>query len=293
MTAVVTEVPLCSPPDRNPRRPELETPPGAVDCHTHIFHSRYPLSPARGYTPVDSTLAEMLHMHRQLGVARVVFVQPSVYGIDNSAILDALAQVPDRGRAVVALDLDTSDDEIARLDDIGVRGIRLNLADKGGMPIPVDEIDTLAQRIRDLGWHLEFLFVPNDLADLAIRLRSLPVPVAIGHFGYVEAAHGIDYPPFRILLDLVAEGNTWIKLSAPYRLGVGDLPPWNEVVPLAQTLIATNPARMLWATDWPHPNKYGAVPNDADLIDQLARWAPDPELQRQILVDNPVGFYRF
>jgi predicted TIM-barrel fold metal-dependent hydrolase len=286
-------IPLCSPPDRNPRPPRFHAPLGAVDCHTHVFASNYRLAPVRGYTPPESTLADLMYMHDVLGVDRVVFVQPSVYGTDNSAVLDAMAQIPQRSRAVVAVAMSVTDSQLVDLDERGVRGVRLNLEDKGGMPIALDEIPMLAERVRELGWHLEFLFAPKDLGDLAPLLRSLPVPISVGHFGYTRAAAGIDYPPFRALVDLVAEGNTWVKLSAPYRLGVGDLPPWNEVVPLAQILIEANPGRMLWATDWPHPNKFGAVPNDADLIEQLERWVPDPALQEKILVDNPVALYRF
>ena len=289
----MSEIRVCLPPDRAPRRSRLELPPGAVDCHTHVFDSRYPMSPARGYTPPDSTLDDMLHMHRQIGIERVVFAQPSIYGTDNSAILDAMAQIPDVARAVVALDMSVSDGQLADLDRRGVRGVRLNLDNTGGMPIALDDVPRMAELIRPLGWHLEFLFAGQDLPDLVPLLRSLPVPVSIGHFGYMPADEGVMYPPFQALLELVSAGNTWVKLSAPNRLNVGDLPPWDEVVPLAQALIAVRPDRMLWASDWPHPNKYDAQPNDADLIEQLELWAPDPALRAQILVDNPTALYRF
>jgi predicted TIM-barrel fold metal-dependent hydrolase len=289
----VADIPLCSPPDRNPRQAAVRPPAGTVDCHVHVFAAEYPLSPARGYTPRDASLDELRHMHAQLGIDRAILVQPSVYGTDNSAVLDALAGRPDRARAVVALSLDVSDDDLADLDTRGVRGIRLNLADPGGMPISRNDIAVLASRIADLGWHLEFLFDPSELGELAPTLRSVPVPISIGHFGYVGAAAGVDSAPFRILCDLVAEGNTWLKLSAPYRLGVGDLPPWTEVAPLAEALVAVDSSRLLWATDWPHPNRFGPVPNDADLLEQFYDWVPDPGIRHQILVDNPAAFYRF
>jgi predicted TIM-barrel fold metal-dependent hydrolase len=161
------------------------------------------------------------------------------------------------------------------------------------MPIELDEIPTLAGRIAELGWHIEFLFAGQHLAELLPTLRAVQVPISIGHFGYMPAAEGVAYPPFRALVELVKEGNTWMKLSGPNRLGVGDLPPWDAVVPLALALIEANPERMLWATDWPHPNKFGDMPNDADLIEQLALWAPDPALRTRILVDNPASLYRF
>lgn len=291
--SMLSEIPTCLPPDRHPRRSSLELPPGSVDCHTHVFESRYPLSPDRGYNPPDSTLADMLAMHAQIGIERVVFAQPSVYGVDNSAILDAMAAIPDRARAVVAVDSDVTDEELVRLDGLGVRGVRLNLDNKGGMPIPLSAVPALAGRIARLGWHLEFLFKGEELPDLAGLFRSLPVPVSIGHFAYMPAGEGVDFPPFRLLLELLAEGSTWVKLSGPNRLRIGDLPPWPEAIPLAQAMIEVRPDRLVWASDWPHPNKYQAQPNDADLIEQLALWAPDPEVRRRILVDNPSVLYRF
>lgn len=289
----MSDIPECQPPDRNTRRSQLELPPGSVDCHTHIFDSGYPLSPSRGYTPPDSTLDDMLAMHAQLGIERVVFTQPSVYGTDNSAILDAMAEIPDRARAVVAVPTSVGDDELADLDRRGAKGVRLNLDNVGGMSLTLDDVPTLAGRISELGWHVEFLFAGKDLPGLLPLLRSLPAPVSIGHFGYMPAAEGVGHPPFQALLELVREGNTWVKLSAPNRLGVGDLPPWPAVVPMAHALIEANPDRMLWGTDWPHPNKFGDQPNDADLIEQMELWAPDPGMRRRILVDNPAELYGF
>ena len=289
----MSEIPTCLPPVRETRRAGLEVPSGSVDCHTHVFVPGYPLSPSRGYNPPDSTLEDMLSMHAQLGIERVVFTQPSVYGTDNSAILDAMAEIPDRARAVVALDMSVTEEELADLDRRGVRGVRLNLDNKGGMPIDMDEVPRMADRIAELGWHLEFLFAGPEFDDLVDLFRSLPVQISIGHFAYMPASEGVGYPPFQSLLRLVAEGETWIKLSGPNRLGVGDLPPWDEVVPMAHALIEANPDRMVWATDWPHPNKYEVQPNDADLLEQLELWAPDPDMRRRILVDNPVDLYRF
>jgi 2-pyrone-4,6-dicarboxylate lactonase len=289
----VAAIPVCKPPIRETRLPTIAIPPRATDCHTHVFESRYPMIPDRGYTPPDSSLSEMLAMHSRIGIERVVFTQPSIYGTDNSAILEAMDQIPDRARAVVAIDLSISDEELLELDRSGVRGVRLNLDNIGGMPIELDQVPVLAKRIAELGWHMEFLFAGRHFPELLPILRVLQVPISIGHFGYMPAAEGVAYPPFRALVDLAKEGNTWIKLSGPNRLGVGDLPPWDAVVPMAQALIEASPERMLWASDWPHPNKFGDMPNDADLIEQLALWAPDPALRTRILVDNPASLYRF
>jgi 2-pyrone-4,6-dicarboxylate lactonase len=289
----MTEIPICLPPVRDTRRARLTVPPGSVDCHTHVFVEGYPLSPERGYDPPQSTLDDMLAMHEMLGIERVVFTQPSVYGTDNSAILDAAARIPDRARAVVAVRGDVSDRELAELHQLGARGIRLNLDNVGGMPVELDEVPGLAKRVAGFGWHVEFLFAGPELPGLLPLLRSLDAPISIGHFGYMPAGEGVGYPPFQDLLGLVREGNTWVKLSGPNRLGVGDLPPWPEVVPMAQALIEAGPDRMLWATDWPHPNKFVEQPNDADLLEQLGLWAPDEEMRRRILVSNPTKLYGF
>jgi predicted TIM-barrel fold metal-dependent hydrolase len=161
------------------------------------------------------------------------------------------------------------------------------------MPIAMEEVPAMAARIADLGWHLEFLFLGEHLPDLVSLFQSLPVPVSIGHFAYMPAAAGVDFAPFRLLLGLMEEGNTWVKLSGPNRLRIGDLPPWPEAVPLAHALIEARPDRLVWASDWPHPNKYEAIPNDADMIEQLELWAPDAEMRKRILVDNPETLYRF
>ena len=288
-----SDIPECLPPDRYPRKAQLEVPPGSVDAHTHVFESRYPYSPHRGYTPPDSTLEDLLHMHRQLGIERVVFTQPSVYGTDNSAILDAMRRIPDRARAIIAVDMRVTDAALEHYDASGVRGIRLNLDNKGGMPIELRDVNRLSDRIKGLGWHLEFLFPGADLPELEPLFRSLSVPLSIAHFAYMPADPGVNNPPFQILLHLVREGNTWIKLSAPNRVSATPLPPYDDVLPMARALLEAMPDHMMWATDWPHPNKFDAQPNDADLLEVVEQWIPEPDLRRRILVDNPVALYRF
>ena len=289
----MTSIPVCLPPVRDTRKARLAVPPGSIDTHTHVFVDGYPLIPERGYDPPESNLDHMLAMHAALGIERVVLTQPSAYGTDNSAILDAVARMPNRARAVVALPGDVSDAQLEELHERGARGIRLNLDNVGGMPVELDEVPNLARRVASLGWHVEFLFAGHELPGLIPLLRSLEAPVSIGHFGYMPAAEGVDHEPFRTLVDLVADGNTWVKLSAPNRLGVGDLPPWPDVVPMAHALIEANPDRMLWGTDWPHPNKFVTQPNDADLLEQLELWAPDEAMRERILVTNPEHLYGF
>ncbi len=287
------EFPVCLPPDRDARQPRFVAPRGTVDCHTHVFESKYTLTEPRDYTPPDSTIEDLRRLHQRLGVDRVVLTQPSVYGVDNSAILDAMDDLGDSARCVVAVNQYITDQALQELDRNGVKGVRLNLDNIGGMPIELSELSVLAKRIADLGWHFEFLFHGSAIIELAPMIKSLSVPVSIGHFGYMSATEGTKSAAFKTLLSLVESGDVWVKLSAPNRLGVGDEAPWPEVIPLARHLIAANPDRLLWGTDWPHPNKFVAQPNDADLIEQIEHWAPDKETQHKILVDNPTKLYHF
>jgi len=287
----------CLPPDRSPRKPRVALPKGSIDTHVHVFEPGYALSPARGYTPPDSILADLRHLHATLGIERVVFTQPSIYGIDNAAILDAMAKLnketPNRARAVVALDMNFTEKQLAALDASGVRGVRLNTDNKGGMPIALGEIPELAARIRPFGWHLEFLFPGKDILELMPVFTALELPMSIAHFAYQPAAAGVGAPGFRALLELMRRGNTWMKISGANRVSRGDLPPYDDVRPMAQALIEAAPERIMWGTDWPHPNKYVVNPNDGDLVDAFGDWVADEAMRRKIMVATPAAFYRF
>ena len=287
----------CIAPDRNPRKPNMQLPAGTIDTHVHVFEERYPLSPDRGYNPPESTLADLKHLHATLGVERVVFTQPSIYGTDNSAILDGVAalnaETPDRARAVIAIDRDITDDELAAFDAAGARGIRLNTDNKGGMLVEFNEVPDLANRIAAFGWHIEWLFPGKDIIELMPVFRSISVPMSIGHFAYQPATAGINAPGFLALLELVREGNTWVKISGANRVSATDLPPYDDVKPMAHALIEANPDRIIWGTDWPHPNKYEVNPNDGDLVDAFGDWVPDQALRRKICVETSAAFYRF
>lgn len=293
----MSEIRDCLPPDRHPRKPKITLPKGAIDTHVHVFEPSYPLSPGRGYNPPTSTLQDLKHLHATLGIERVVFTQPSVYGIDNAAILDAMGalnrETPNRARAVIAVDLNIKEDDISKLDQAGVRGVRLNTDNKGGMPVAFSDIPELSARIGAFGWHLEFLFPGKDIVQLMPVFESLTIPMCIAHFAYQPATAGVKAPGFQALLELLQRGNTWVKISGANRVSRGDLPPYDDVKPMARALIAENPERILWGTDWPHPNKYVANPNDGDLVDAFGEWVPDEAMRRKILVDNPAAFYRF
>ncbi len=291
------EIRECLPPDRAPHPPRSTSPAGTIDTHVHVFEGRYPLSHNRGYTPPESTLDNLRNLHSTLGVDRVVFTQPSVYGTDNSAILDAMAELnsetPNRARAVIATGLDASDSDLESLNAAGVRGVRLNTDNVGGMPMEIDEIPRLCDRISPLGWQIEFLFPGADIVDLMPVFKSVTVPMSIGHFGYQPAVDGTATPGFRALIDLVEAGNTWVKISGANRVSATDLPPYDDVEPLAHALLKAAPDRIMWGTDWPHPNRYEANPNDGDMMDSFNGWFSDDDLRSKVLVDTPNLFYRF
>ena len=293
----MSEIRDCLPPERNPRRPGIVLPQGSIDTHVHVFEPGYRLSAGRGYTPPHSTLEDLKHLHATLGIERVVFTQPSVYGTDNSAILNASVALnqerAERARSVVALDMTFSETDLASLDRLGARGIRLNTDNKGGMPIAFSDIPELCARIKPFNWHLEFLFPGKDIVGLMRVFESLTVPMSIAHFAYQPASAGVKAPGFQALLELARRGNTWIKISGANRVSRGDLPPYDDVKPLAHALIEAAPEHIMWGTDWPHPNKYQVNPNDGDLVDALGDWVTDPALLKKILVDNPAKFYRF
>jgi 2-pyrone-4,6-dicarboxylate lactonase len=193
----------------------------------------------------------------------------------------------------VAITLDMTDDELAALDALGVRGVRLNTDNKGGMPIEMSQIPNLVARIAPFGWHIEFLFPGKDIIELMPVFTALSLPMSIGHFAYQPATAGVNAPGFQALLKLMREGNTWMKISGANRVSETDLPPYDDVKPMAEALIEAAPERIMWGTDWPHPNKYVVNPNDGDLVDAFGDWVSDEGMRRKILVETPAAFYRF
>jgi predicted TIM-barrel fold metal-dependent hydrolase len=287
-------IPLCQGPDPDPTTPVFAVPKGAIDSHAHVFgpDSKYPYSPARGYTPPEASLQEYERLHQILGIEKGVLTQPSVYGIDNRAILDAVTQSGNRLLAVVALSEDVSDKELESLNEQRVRGVRVNLVDKGGMPFDgISAVKKFTERIRDFGWHLEVLIHVHDFEDLRETMNNMAVDVVVGHLGYMKTSHGIDNPGFQEFLELVRDGHCWVKLSGSYRITTEDTLPYGDVTLIAQALVEANPDRIIWGTDWPHPTFSGNMPNDGGLFDQLATWVPDETVRQKILVDNPGVLY--
>jgi 2-pyrone-4,6-dicarboxylate lactonase len=290
------EAPLCAAPDAKPRRPRLALPRNACDTHAHICGpiERYPYSERRVYTPPDALLPAYRHLLETLGVERAVLVQPSVYGSDNTVMLNAMAQLGAHCRGVAVVEDDVSDAELKRLHDAGVRGVRVNVVDvaedKG--VIPLAPISRLAQRVMRFGWHVEFLMHADEFPDLDKTFADLPVDVVLGHLGYMRTDKGFEQPGFEALLRVMQRGKAWVKLTGPYRISTQPLP-HADTIPFARALIDAAPQRVLWGTDWPHVMVKGTMPNDGDLADLLLDWVPDAGLREQVLVKNPEKLYGF
>jgi 2-pyrone-4,6-dicarboxylate lactonase len=284
-----------APPHASPHPPTRFTPPpGACDAHCHIFGpaSRFAYSADRAYTPPDSGIDAFQRLQHRLGLSRAVFVQASCHGTDNSAMVDALERGQGRFAGVAMIDDSFSTSDIARLHDAGVRGTRFNfVAHLGGAPEPA-EFWRLVDRVQPFGWHIVLHFDAKDLPHYAELLDRMPCSYVIDHMARVPVTAGIDQEPFQQLLALMRDERCWVKISGAERLTAGGGSPYDDVVPFARALIAAAPERVLWGTDWPHPN-VRVMPDDGDLLDLLADFAPDPALRRQILVDNPDVLYEF
>ena len=294
MSEQTTGAPPCAAPDPNPRKPRLVLPPLACDSHTHVLgpSTRYPYSPSRTYTPPDALLPAYQHLLKTLGVARAVLVQPSVYGSDNTAMLDAMKAAGNRFRGVVVVNDDISETELRKLHDAGVRGVRFNVVDvKGGGTLQLDSPKRLAERVRQFGWHVEFLMHVDEFPDLEHAFADFPVDIVLGHLGYMRTDKGLEAPGYQALLRLVKSGRCWVKLTGPYRISTATLP-YADVTPFARSLLKANPERVLWGSDWPHVTTK-VMPNDGDLCDLLSDWVPDPGLRERVLVKNPATLYGF
>jgi predicted TIM-barrel fold metal-dependent hydrolase len=293
----LAQAPYCAGPDPNPRKPSFALPRGACDCHAHVFGpiQRYPYYPRRIYTPPDAPPAAYWQMLGALGVERAVLVQPSVYGTDNRAMLDAMAGETRRMRGVAVVEDSITDAELARMHELGVRGIRFNIVDvkpeeKGRLPIAT--VRRMAERVKPLGWHVQFLVHVDEFPDLDRTFAGFPVDIVIDHFGYMSTAKGVEHPGFRALLRLMGAGRCWVKFTGAYRISREEMP-YRDVVPYAHALVAAAPERIVWGTDWPHPKHEKAMPNDGEFCDRLLEWIPDERARRLALVQNPVRLYGF
>jgi predicted TIM-barrel fold metal-dependent hydrolase len=292
-----------------PKTPvRFEVPAGACDCHTHIFGDprRFTFATERVYTPEPASIAEMRSLHRALHMERVVVVQPSVYGTDNACTLDAVRQLGTRARAIAVIDERASPAALDALHAGGVRGIRINLATAGQTDAGLarDRLRRSVEQLAGRNWHIQMYTGMAVIEAIRDRIAESQVPIVFDHFGGAEAALGTAQPGFDALLGLVRSGKAYVKISGAYRSS-NATPDYPDVVPLAKALIAANPQRILWGSDWPHPDSSivagrkatdiaPLLPiDDGRVLNQLAVWAPDPAQRRTILVDNPARLYGF
>jgi 2-pyrone-4,6-dicarboxylate lactonase len=273
------------------RRPSFKLPAGACDAHCHVFGpgSRFPYAADRRYTPQDAPKEALAALHAHLGLARAVIVQASCHGTDNTAMLDAIAAAPSRMRGVAIVDTGFGERELAVMHAGGVRGVRFNFVRHLGGAPDMDMMRRVVERIAPLGWHVVLHMDAPDIAELAPMMRALPVPFLIDHMGRVDAALGSEQPAVRTLLELARLEGCWIKVSGAERISA---PPFDAAMPIASAILSANPDRVLWGTDFPHPNLKHPV-DEADLVDLLPRFAKTAEAQRRVLVDNPARLYGF
>ena len=277
----------------NPRKPTFTPPPGAVDAHCHVFGpaDQFPYAPERKYTPCDASKAKLFELRDYLGFERNVIVQASCHGKDNAALVDALQTAGDLARGVAVISPDISDEELAVMDRAGVRAVRFNFVKRLVDATPKEVFLGVAERIAKLGWHIVVYFEAPDLEDLVPFLKQLPTTVVVDHMGRPDVTKGIDHPDFQRFIDLLSDNdNFWTKVSCPERLTVAG-PDYDDVIPFGAKLVETFPDRVLWGTDWPHPNMKSHVPDEGVLVDVIPRIAPTPELQQALLVDNPMRLY--
>ncbi|HMQ72464.1 MAG: amidohydrolase family protein [Burkholderiaceae bacterium] len=284
-----------------PSKPHFVLPPGAVDAHCHVFGpgAEFPYAPERKYTPCDASKHELFALRDQLGFARNVIVQATCHGADNRALVDACIASGGRARGVATVRRNVSDDELRALHAAGVRGVRFNFVRRLVDFTPKDELAEIAARIAALGWHVVVYFEAQDLPGLWDFFTTLPTTVVVDHMGRPDVTQPVDGPEFALFLKLMHEHpNIWSKVSCPERLSVagppalaGEQAPYRDVVPFARRLVETFPDRVLWGTDWPHPNLKGHMPDDGLLVDFIPHIATTPDLQRKLLVDNPMRLY--
>lgn len=283
----------CRPYDTHPVKPGYLPPPRACDAHCHIFGpaDRFPYSPDRTYTPTDAGFDTLRALHRHLGFERAVLVQASCHGADNAAMLDAIERSSGAYRGVAMVDPGTPDAEFERLHAGGVRGVRFNFVKHlGGAPDMAFFQQTVA-RLAPLGWHLQLHFDAADIAQSRGLLDALPVPFIIDHMARVKAGAGVEQPAFVQLLDLMrSHPNAWVKISGSERVSAG-IAPFDDAIPFARALVDAAPDRVLWGTDFPHPNISADMPNDGELVNLFARTIESEALRQRILVDNPARLY--
>lgn len=277
----------------NPSKPAFVAPPGAVDSHCHVFGpgDQFPYAPERKYTPCDASKEKLSELRDYLGLSRNIIVQATCHGTDNRALVDALETSNGMARGVAAVNADISDAELEALHSAGVRGVRFNFVKRLVDSLPREPLKEIAKRIKPLGWHIVIYFESQELPELYDFFAALPTTVLVDHVGRPDVSQPVDGEEFELFLKLIRENeNFWVKVTGPERLTkVG--PPYDDVVPFSKRVVEEFSDRVLWGTDWPHPNMVSHMPDDGALVDFIPRVATTEALQQKLLVDNPMRLY--
>lgn len=278
----------------NPSKPKFVVPAGAVDAHCHVFGpgDTFPFAPERKYTPCDASWEQLFALRDFLGFEKNVVVQATCHGSDNSALLDVLERANGKARGVVTVKPDVTAEELQRMHDLGVRGVRFNYVKRLVDPKPDDYYREIIEKIRPLGWHVVLYFEPADLGEKMDFFNSLNIPLVIDHMGRPDVTKPVDNEEFEMFLDFMrGNADVWCKVSCPDRLTKSGSPEYLDVVPFAKKIVEEFPDRVLWGTDWPHPNMKTEMPDDGILVDYVPSIAVTPELQTKLLVTNPNNLY--
>lgn len=284
----------CKAPDNNTKTPLFKTPKNACDAHCHIFgpHNLFPYSTNASYWPPDAPLENLQKMHKKIGISRAVLVQASCHGKDNSAIIDAIKKSNGKYKGVCMADDSFSDEDFKYLNDNGIKGIRFNfVAHLGGAP-DLLMMEEIIKKITPFNWHLVIHVNGEDIIKYASFFEKFDLNIVIDHMARVSASKGVSQEAYKILLNFMNKENFWVKISGAERIS-STCPPFYDAIPYAQGLIQVAPDRILWGTDYPHPNIKEHMPNDADLLDLIPVITNDEKLQNKILVENPARLYGF
>jgi 2-pyrone-4,6-dicarboxylate lactonase len=277
----------------DPSKPRFRPPPGAVDAHCHVFGpaAQFPYAAERKYTPCDAGRDQLFALRDFLGFERNVIVQATCHGKDNRALVDALMASAGRARGVATVADEITEAELAWLDAAGVRGVRFNFLRRLADFTPHDVLRRIADKVAPFGWHVVVYFEAADLAELKPLFTALPTPVVVDHMGRPDVALGTDHPQFQGFLQWMAQDeDVWCKVSCPERLSLAG-PPYDDVVPFQRAIVERFADRVLWGTDWPHPNLKGLMADDGVLVDQIPKFATTSHLRQQLLVRNPMRLY--
>jgi len=276
----------------HPSKPEFMLPQGACDSHCHVFgpEDTFLYASTSSYVPVDAPKELLFSRHRHLGIDRAVIVQASCHGIDNRAMIDALKTAGDAYRGIAVVNSEITETELREMHEVGIRGVRFNFVKRLKARQPIEVQMKILEKIKDFPWHLVVYFEPLDLPEIKSFLEQVQVPVVIDHMGCIPAGKGVSSKEFEELANLLRDDRFWIKVSCPERLSTQGSP-YLDMDEIASELINMIPKRVLWGTDWPHPNMKKEAPDDGILVNRIARICPDEQQQKSLLIENPTRLY--